>query len=132
MDGVGVRRGARGHRDREMGGRVGSREVDGWLGMMFGNLMLPKIIVLKMIWDFVLPYIFGNSAGPQSKLQALTWRIGFSDLPNNPTNHENATWCLNMRQSGTSMCPVFEDVVPWSRLCCFEAPHSFVLDYIHT
>ena len=94
--------------------------------------MLPKIIVLKMIWDFVLPYIFGNSAGPQSKLQALKWRIGFSDLPNNPTNHENATWCLNMRQSGTSMCPVFEDVVPWSRLCCFEAPHSFVLDYIHT
>ena len=76
--------------------------------------------------------LFGNSAGPQSKLQELTWRIGFSDLPNNPTNHENATWCLNMRQSGTSMCPVFEDVVPWSRLCCFEAPHSFVLDYIHT
>ena len=30
--GVGVRRGARGHRDREMGGRVGSREVGGWLG----------------------------------------------------------------------------------------------------
>ena len=57
MDGGGVRRGARGHRDREMGGRVGSREVDGWLGMMFGNLMLPKIIVLKMIWDFVLPYL---------------------------------------------------------------------------
>ena len=101
MDGVGVRRGARGHRDREMGGRVGSREVGGWLGgcrvilislielhkktklsyhdfikdiefyirlassfsgtrhlqqMMFGNLMLPKIIVLKMIWDVVLHY----------------------------------------------------------------------------
>ena len=94
--------------------------------------MLPKIIVLKMIWDFVLPYLEILQVHNQNYKRLHKWRIGFSDLPNNPTNHENATWCLNMRQSGTSMCPVFEDVVPWSRLCCFEAPHSFVLDYIHT
>ena len=30
--GVEVRRGARGHEDREAGGRVGGREVGGWLG----------------------------------------------------------------------------------------------------